>query len=51
MANKKAYRCEQCCLSYKDKEWTQRCEDWCKENTSCKLNTPCYLAGSIINER
>lgn len=31
------YECPECGLSYKDKEWADKCEAWCKENHSCNL--------------
>ncbi len=37
--NKKAYyQCEECKLIYKDNEWADKCEKWCRKNRSCNLN-------------
>jgi len=30
-------KCEKCHLSYKDKKWAEKCEDWCKSHKSCNL--------------
>lgn len=35
--NKKLYRCEECGFEYVEKEWAQKCEDWCKKHKSCNL--------------
>lgn len=31
------YICEICDLSYEDKEWAKKCENWCRKNDSCNL--------------
>ncbi len=31
------YKCKECGLIYKDKDWAEKCENWCKENKSCNL--------------
>lgn len=36
--NKQAFQCSECNLLYKDKEWAEKCEKWCKENQSCNLD-------------
>ncbi len=35
--NKKLYRCPECGFEYKEKEWAEKCGDWCKEHKSCNL--------------
>jgi len=35
--SKKYYICEECSLAYVEKEWAQKCEDWCAKNKSCNL--------------
>ena len=35
--NQKNYECPECHLKYKDKEWAEKCEVWCRENNSCNL--------------
>ena len=36
------YQCEECGFTYKDKEWAEKCEAWCKENHSCNLEITQY---------
>lgn len=31
------YQCEVCGFNYKEKEWAEKCEDWCEKNHSCNL--------------
>ncbi|MBI2626127.1 MAG: hypothetical protein HYW69_00865 [Candidatus Nealsonbacteria bacterium] len=31
------YQCEECGFYYKDKEWAEKCEAWCREHKSCNL--------------
>jgi len=31
------YQCEECKLHYKEKEWAEKCEVWCRKNHSCNL--------------
>jgi hypothetical protein len=31
------WQCRECGLRYEEKEWAERCEDWCKANHSCNL--------------
>lgn len=31
------YECGECKLKYKEKEWAEKCEAWCKEHNSCHL--------------
>ncbi len=35
--NKTLYQCEECEMLYREKEWAQKCEAWCKEYKSCNL--------------
>ena len=35
--NDKEYVCSICKLKYKEKEWAEKCEEWCLENNSCNL--------------
>ena len=35
--NKTLYLCEECGFAYEDKEWAQKCEDWCYEHHSCNM--------------
>jgi len=39
-ANKKdktLFICEECGLVYEQKEWAEKCQQWCRENQSCNL--------------
>ncbi len=29
--------CEECKLKYIEKDWAEKCENWCKEYKSCNL--------------
>lgn len=31
------YQCEECGFMYKEKEWAEKCQAWCKEHNSCNL--------------
>lgn len=31
------YKCSECGLKYKEKEWAEKCETWCKKYKSCNL--------------
>lgn len=31
------YECPECHLKYKEKEWAEKCEAWCREHKSCNL--------------
>ncbi len=31
------YQCSECGLWYKEKEWKEKCEIWCKKYKSCNL--------------
>ena len=31
------YKCSECGLSYKEKEWAEKCQKWCSEHNSCNL--------------
>ncbi len=31
------YLCEACDLAYKEKEWAQKCQEWCEQHHSCNL--------------
>lgn len=33
----KLYRCPECGFWYKEKEWAEKCEAWCKEHKSCNI--------------
>ncbi len=31
------YICEACDLAYEQKEWAQKCQQWCEQYQSCNL--------------
>lgn len=33
----KLYKCPACGLKYKEQEWAEKCEEWCKKHKSCNL--------------
>lgn len=35
--NKNYYQCEECGYLYEEKEWAEKCEEWCSKNKSCNL--------------
>ena len=35
--NNELYQCEECGFKYKEKEWAEKCQAWCKEHKSCNL--------------
>ncbi|MDO8513035.1 MAG: hypothetical protein Q7S37_00840 [bacterium] len=46
--NVQLYECPECHLLYKEKEWMNKCEAWCKEHHSCNLE---IIAHAIENEK
>jgi len=32
------YRCNECGFYYAEKEWAEKCQQWCKEHNSCNLD-------------
>ncbi len=37
VVNNQFYQCPECGLEYKEKEWAEKCEMWCKKYKSCNL--------------
>jgi len=33
----KSYICPECGLTYKEREWAEKCEKYCKKNKACSL--------------
>jgi hypothetical protein len=31
------YLCEACGFAYREKDWAERCQEWCEEHNSCNL--------------
>ncbi|MBS3140703.1 hypothetical protein J4405_00995 [Candidatus Woesearchaeota archaeon] len=40
--NKLIFVCEECSLSYDNKKLAEKCEAWCKKNSSCNLKITRY---------
>lgn len=34
---KTLYICEACGFAYKQKEWAEKCQEWCQEHQSCNI--------------
>jgi len=34
---KEHFECRECKFLYKEKEWAEKCEKWCKEHHSCNM--------------
>jgi hypothetical protein len=41
--------CEECKLKYKDKEWAEKCESWCKKYKSCNLEITKHAVNDANN--
>lgn len=35
--NQVLYQCEECEFFYLDKDWSEKCEAWCKEHHTCNI--------------
>lgn len=33
----KVYTCSECGFKYKEEEWRDKCQTWCKEKKTCNL--------------
>lgn len=38
------YQCEDCKLSYLDKYYAKKCEEWCKKNKTCNIEITKHAA-------
>ena len=36
--SKKYFICEECGFAYNEKDWADKCENWCKEHKSCNID-------------
>jgi len=41
-SRKEYFECEECGFKYRNKEWAEKCEKWCKEKHSCNLEITKY---------
>ncbi len=35
--NKTLHACEECNFLYEEKEWAEKCQQWCQQHQSCNL--------------
>ena len=35
--DKTLFICEECGLAYEQKEWAEKCQQWCRDTQSCNL--------------
>ncbi len=35
--DKTLFTCEECGMAYEEKEWAEKCQDWCSENDTCHI--------------
>jgi|AntRauTorcE11897_2_1112592.scaffolds.fasta_scaffold04992_3 hypothetical protein len=48
---KNIFQCPECGSKYKEKEWADKCEDWCKDHgTSCDLEVVKYAIMKEIDK-
>lgn len=45
------YKCEECGLSYQEKEIAEKCQVWCKETNSCNLEIIKFAVESADEEK
>lgn len=46
--NLKIYRCPECGLEYLQKEWAEKCREWCLQYKSCNLEITKYSINKKI---
>jgi len=49
--NKKYYQCGICKFVYKDKNWADKCEEWCKKHKSCNMSITNYAVNDILEHK
>ncbi|MDP2630456.1 MAG: hypothetical protein Q8P56_03550 [Candidatus Uhrbacteria bacterium] len=42
------YQCEECGLHYREREWAEQCEAWCREHHTCNLE---IIVHAVENEQ
>lgn len=48
--NNLLYQCPECGLKYKEKEWAEKCERWCKKHKSCNLEITKHAVNIKLNK-
>lgn len=48
---RKLYRCPECKLWYKDEEWAEKCEAWCKKHHTCNVEIITHAENSNSSEK
>ena len=48
--NQKHFYCGVCKLVYKEKVWAEKCEGWCKHNSTCNINISKHSSKKTIND-
>lgn len=49
MSEQTLHKCPECSLHYTQKEVSEKCEMWCKENKSCNLTITKFAVGNNKN--
>lgn len=49
--NQSYWQCEECGFKYGNKEWAEKCEDWCREHQSCNLEITQHAIQEIFGKR
>ena len=47
--DRELYQCQEYGLKYKDKEWAEKCELWCRKNNSCNLEIISHAVEKVEN--
>ena len=48
--DKEHYYCEECKLVFEDKNWAEKCEEWCKENNSCNMQVTSHSIKKTLED-
>lgn len=43
--NEIVYVCEECGFAYKEREWAEKCQKWCRQHQSCNLEITEHAVG------
>lgn len=49
--NETRYQCEECDLYYREREWAEKCETWCREYQSCNIEIIQYAIQEPIGDK